>query len=356
LAPAPFGVDKVPFRVREIRPTNLPSGAATDFVIVSPSSGVAATQASGVSRVSPVVALNPKVIPYMRPGIYHLWVLFENPDRPEFGTGGVEVNLTLNSPGLPEIASVVNAASLRPGISPGQLVTIRGAHLSSPPVLGEADSTGLYPTVIGHTRVTLNGIPAPLLYVSNDQINCVVPYGVAGSATAQAVVELLSPAGLTDSSPPVSSPPEVVPVSGTSPGIFTLDQSGSGPGAILNTGAGTGLNTESNPAPKGTAITFYATGAGAWNVAYPDGALVLSAGLGLAPPSPLFLEPLAPVSVSIGGQPATVISARAQRMRVSGMLEVTAEIPQGIGSGAQRLVLKVGENDTSQQNVTVWVR
>ena len=240
---------------------------------------------------------------------------------------------------------------MRPGISPGQLATIRGAHLGTPPVTAEADSTGLFPTTMGNFRVTFNGIPAPLLYVSTEQINCVVPHGVAGSKTAQVVVEFRTFSGLVDSSPAVT-----VPVSDTSPGIFTADQSGSGPGAILNTGAGTGLNTESNPAPRGTAITFYATGAGAWNVAYPDGSLVLASRLGLPPPSPEFLAPLAPVSVTIGGQPAKVTAATAQPMRVSGMLQVSAEVPEGAGSGPQPLVLKVGDNDNARQNVTVWVR
>jgi uncharacterized protein (TIGR03437 family) len=350
IAGGPLGIDKVPFRLREIRLTNLPSGVATNFVIVSPSAGVATTQLSGVPTACPVIALNPKVVPYMRPGIYNVLVLFENPDNPGAGTTGVDVNLRLNFAGVPEIASVVNAASMRPGISPGQLATIRGARLSSPPVLGEADSRGLFPTVIGNTRVTFNGIPAPLLYVSNEQINCVVPYGVAGSQTANVVVELLSPA-LTDPSLAVA-----VPVSDTSPGIFTADQSGSGPGAVLNAGAGTGYNTESNPAPQGGAVMFYATGAGAWNVAYPDGSLVLASQTALPPPNPEFLAPLAPVSVTIGGKPARVVAATAQPMRVSGMLQVTAEIPGGIGSGAQPVVLKAGQNDNAQQNVTVWVK
>jgi len=345
LAPGPLGVDKVPFRLREIRPINQPTGAATNFVIVSPSSGVA--------RATTLVALNPKVVPYMRPGYYSLFVIFENPERPEFGSG-IEVNLYLSSPGLPEIASVVSAASMRPGISPGQLVAIRGTRLSTPPVTGEADSAGLFPTVIGHTRVTFNGIAAPLLYVSSEQINCVVPHGVAGSKSAQVVVELLSPSGLNDSSPAVT-----VPVSDTSPGIFTADQSGNGPGAIVNTGAGTGFNTESNPAPRGSAVTFYATGAGAWNVAYPDGGLVLASRLGwppLPPGFPEFVAPLAPVSVTIGGQPARVVAAVAQPMRVSGMLQVTAEIPQGIGAGEQPVVLTIGNNSNSQQWVTVAVQ
>jgi uncharacterized protein (TIGR03437 family) len=148
-----------------------------------------------------------------------------------------------------------------------------------------------------------------------------------------------------------------VPVSDTSPGIFTVDQSGSGPGAILNTGAGTGLNNEDNPAPQGTAVTFYATGAGAWNVAYPDGGLVLASRTNLPPPEfPEFIVPLAPVSVTIGGQPAKVVAATAQPMRVAGMLQVTAEIPAGIGSGAQPIVLKIGDNDNAGQKITVWVR
>jgi uncharacterized protein (TIGR03437 family) len=341
LSPSPFGVDRVPFKAR-IRLTNLPTGAETNFVMVSPSSGVA----YGTS----VIALNPKVVPFMRPGFYRLDVLFDNPERPEFGAGGVEVNLILSAPGNPEITSVVNSASMQPGISPGQLVTIRGVRLSSPPVHGEPDTLGLFPRVIGHTRVTFNGIPAPLLYVSTDQINCVVPFGVSGSASADVVVDLLHPSGRHDSSQPFT-----VPVAATSPGIFTANQSGSGAGAILN--AGTGLNSESNPAPAGSAITFYATGAGAWNVPFPDGALVMSSRTGFVPPIfAEFITPAAPVSVSIGGRAARLVEATAQAMRVSGMLQITAEIPEGVSSGAQPVVLKIGANDSAGQNVTVWVR
>jgi uncharacterized protein (TIGR03437 family) len=116
------------------------------------------------------------------------------------------------------------------------------------------------------------------------------------------------------------------------------------------------MNAEDNPAPKGTEITVYATGAGAWNIKYPDGSIVLTWGVGLPPPYPEFLAPVAPVSVTIGGQPAKVTAVRPQLMRVSGMLQVTAEIPVGVGSGAQPVVLKIGENDNAAQNVTVWVR
>lgn len=344
-----FGVSssRVLFQVREIRPENLPSGVPTNFVVVSPSSGVA----SGDFRLRPIISLNPTIVPYMLPGFYALNVFFENPERPELSAGRVRVQLTLRAPGPPEIASVLNAASLRPVVSPGQLVTIRGAHLSSPPITAEPDSAGLFPTVISNTRVTFNGIPAPLLYVSNNQINCVAPYALAGATHAQVVVDHLFLAGLIRSSNPLA-----VPVQTASPAIFTAGQRGSGAAAVLNTGAGTGYNTEANPAPAGTAITFYATGAGAWNVAYPDGALVLDARLFLLPPSPELLAPLALVTVTIGDLPASVLSAAAQPMRVSGTLQVTAQIPPSLSPGAQPLVLKIGESDNADQKVTVWVR
>jgi hypothetical protein len=41
---------------------------------------------------------------------------------------------------------------------------------------------------------------------------------------------------------------------------------------------------------------------------------------------------------------------------VYGMLEVDAEVPENIGSGAQPLVLKIGDSDNLAQKATVWVR
>src|SRR5260221_5107059 len=74
LAPNPAGIDSVPFHIREIRLTTLPTGVATNFVTVSP--------ASGTARAAIVIALNPKVVPYMRPGFYSLDVVIDNPQRP----------------------------------------------------------------------------------------------------------------------------------------------------------------------------------------------------------------------------------------------------------------------------------
>lgn len=68
------GFSNEPFKVRSIRPQNLPSGAATNFVIVSPWSVAARAPDRDRSESESV--------PYMPCGVYTPDVLFENPERP----------------------------------------------------------------------------------------------------------------------------------------------------------------------------------------------------------------------------------------------------------------------------------
>ena len=332
----PFGVGNVPFKYVGSKPASEP-GLDIDFLIVSPSAGITP---AGVG-----VALNPDVVPYLSAGFHQRILLFAPAAQPS-STATVAVTLSLRGGGLPSIASVVGAASLQPTISPGEIVSIFGSHLSTPPLKAKVSGAGLFPTALGNTIVTFNGINAPLLYVSQGQINCVVPYGVAGAKTVEIVVARIpNPSAL-------SSPPFTLPLQSTSPGIFTLDQSGSGQGLIFNDPQflPMTLNGANNPAPKGSLITLFATGAGLWNTPYQDGALVLlqSTTAGGAPS--------APVSLTIGGQPAKLYRVFATLGQVSGMLQVDAFVPDGIDSGAQPLLLKVGDNDNSPQNVTVSVK
>jgi uncharacterized protein (TIGR03437 family) len=333
-----------PYRVRTISvlPTPADPDGVFNFVTVSPSAG-------GTPMVAHVT-LNPKVVPYMRPGVYSLVVRLEYADVAPAAElpPGLVVTLVLSHPGKPEISNVIDAASLQPGISPGQLVTIRGLRLSTPPLTAEPDGMGLFPTVLGNTRVTFSGVAAPLLYVSNEQINCVVPHSVAGSRSVEVVVSRVHVAGVSDPSPPFT-----VMISDTAPGVFTSDGSGGGPASALNVNPAAGTNSEDNPAPERSTIRFFATGAGAWNVKFPDGQLVLLPTFGGDPRLPALLAPSAPVSVTLGGKTARVVRAAAQRNQVYGMLEVDAEVPEGIGPGAQPLVLKVGDSDNSEQKVTV---
>jgi len=68
------------------------------------------------------------------------------------------------------------------------------------------------------------------------------------------------------------------------------------------------------------------------------------------------LAPTAPVSVTIGGQPANLRFVGAALDQVFGMLEVDVDVPAGIEPGAQPIVLKIGDNDNAAQRATVWVK
>ena len=74
----------------------------------------------------------------------------------------------------PALQSVVGAASFRPeAIAPGSLVALFGAGLAS----GVAKAGAIpLPKVLIDAVVSFNGVPAPLLYVSPDQVNAQVPF------------------------------------------------------------------------------------------------------------------------------------------------------------------------------------
>src|ERR1019366_7213966 len=114
---------------------------------------------------------------------------------------------------------VVNAASSAPAgnpISPGQFVTLYGTGLAK----SLQTAAPPYPSLLNGVSVLINNKPAPLYYVSPGQLNVLVPYATTGP-TAAIVVQNSG----------VNSNTVTVPVAATSPGIYTLDQSGSGGGA-----------------------------------------------------------------------------------------------------------------------------
>ncbi len=79
----------------------------------------------------------------------------------------------------PVILAVVNGASFHPTGAPGAIMTIFGANFSDAVYTGSA--TYPLPTALGKTSVSVDGIPAPLYYVSPTQINFQMPSTVLPS-------------------------------------------------------------------------------------------------------------------------------------------------------------------------------
>jgi uncharacterized protein (TIGR03437 family) len=276
----------------------------------------------------------------MQPGgVYSLILGFTTVDQtPPVSVGCGPINFTVPAEPAPSIQAVVNAASFQPFLSPGALVSIFGSHLTGPTQSTDYDATASYPTSVASTSVTFNGIAAPLIYVSPSQINAIVPFALAGQTSAHVVVQRFQQVSTTFT----------LPLQNASPGIFTATQSGTGQGAILQLGSDglASYNSSNNPAPAGAALEIFATGEGVWT-----------------PPaqSDVFLYgeyfTTQPVSVTIGGQPAKVLYAGTMGEQSSwSVLQVNAIMPAGLGSGPQQVVLKIGADDNSQQNVTVWAQ
>jgi len=252
------------------------------------------------------------------------------------GYGAALLRLANASLVLPA-AGVVNAASYASGaVAPGEIVSLFGTAIGPPnPALLALTNPRLVANSLEGVHVLFDGVPAPVLYASAGQLNVVVPYEVAGQAQTQLQVEYLG----------VLSPPVRLPVTPSAVGIFTLDASGSGQGAILNA-ADESVNSASNPAAPGDWVSIFATGAGATTPSGVDGLLA---------PGPSY-QPDAPVTVTIGGLPCQTNYAGGAPGLVAGVVQINAQVPAGITPGPNVPVqVRIGSAD-SQPGVTLAVR
>jgi uncharacterized protein (TIGR03437 family) len=236
----------------------------------------------------------------------------------------------------PVVTAVTSAASYGAAIAPGQMVVVWGSHLgpdSAAPL--RVDSNGMVSTSTGGVRVLFDGIPAPMVYALSSQCSAVVPYFGAAKATTHVQVEYQGARSL----------PVEFPVGETAPGLFTMDFSGKGPGAVLNED-GVTVNSPSAPAHPGSIVVLWGTGEGITDPPGVDG----------RPAVDVLPKPLAAVSVQIGGLPATVEYAGAAPGTIPGLFQINARISPVVPVGdSVPVIVKVGDL-SSQPGVTVAVR
>lgn len=232
----------------------------------------------------------------------------------------------------PQIASVFNAGSLiDTPVSPGELVSIFGTNLGAaiPPTF-ELDTDGQVPTLLGGTQVLFDGVPAPLLYSSANQIELVVPFEVAPPNTQMV---LRNAAGQFAAAS--------LPVSVASPALITASELGTGQISALNQDGS--ANSVLNPASVNSVVAIYATGLGQTTPVGSDGTI---AGAILPVPS-------LPVSVQIGGLPAYVLYAGAAPRTVEGVFQINVRIPPLVETGSYIPVVLHTGYFASQTNV--WI-
>ena len=227
------------------------------------------------------------------------------------------------APAFPAIGAI-NAAAPSAALSPGELFSIYGTNLAA---WAQQSFRLPLPATMAAATVQINGVTAPLVYVSPLQINAQVPWeATPGSATLTAMHD-----GVAAS--------QTVTIAAAGPGIFTLY--GSQQAAALNQDYT--VNSQTNPAAAGQAILLFGTGFGAVSPAVPTGTAASS-------------DPLSRVIAKVT---ATVNSAAADvpfaglAPGFAGLWQINVTLPAGL-SGAVPVVVTV--SGTASNTVTVWAK
>jgi len=302
-------------------------GTANQWLTVSPASGN--TPATLAVSVTPTG---------FAAGTYTGRIVITSPNASASVT--VPVTLVVSSIPNPVINAVANAANYATGaVSPGENIVIFGTGVGPATLANGVVANNAFTTAVGNTRVLFDNVPAPVIYASAGQTSVMVPYAVFGRTTTNIVVEYSG----------VQSTALTYNVALSSPGVYTLNQQGTGPGAILNQD-GVTVNSVTTPEKRGNVIAIYMTGEGQTNPQGVDGAIIPAAVSALK-------KPLLPVTVTVGGVDAVVQYAGSAPGLVSGVMQVNVTIPATAPTGTVPVVVTVGtaksQSGTSAATVVV---
>jgi uncharacterized protein (TIGR03437 family) len=229
----------------------------------------------------------------------------------------------------PNISSVVNGATFQSGIVAGSWTTILGANFSDVTrIWGDSDFTrgNFLPTNLSGVSVKINGLDAPVYYISPGQINVQAPANISGNVSVVVTHNGASSNSATANAVSVA------------PGLFTYPLGKTYPSALYN-GTYTivgdpGLYSSAAKAKAGDIIQLYATG------------------LGSSPAGNIISSPLSfsgTLTATIGTTNAPVLGTA---LVAVGEFQVNIQVPSGLPDGDYPLVIRVN-GAPSQTGVTI---
>jgi uncharacterized protein (TIGR03437 family) len=215
------------------------------------------------------------------------------------------------------VSGMSNAASGQQVFAPGMIVSVYGAAMGN-----FVQSAGALPLTdyLAGFEAFVNNVPAPLYYVSPNQVNIQIPYETQpGRAT------------LT-----VGNPFDNV--------NFNFRVAASGPGIFTQAN---GTATPLSSGVRGQDTTIYITG---------EGQVTPSLATGSAPSSNTPLarlpKPLLPYSVTVGGIQAAIDFIGIPAGLV-GVTQINFKVPSSVPPGVQPVVVTVGTASSNSANLTV---
>ena len=227
---------------------------------------------------------------------------------------------------VPSITAVLNAAGGQSLLAPGTWASIYGSNFASPGFTDDWTKwivSGKLPTTIDGVSVSIGGSPAYLSYLSPGQINMLIPSGVGMGSMS---VTVTTPTG--------TSQPFAVTLQQVSPAFFPwpagqpvathIDYTWAAKNGTIN-----GVTTV--PAKPGETIILWGTGFGPTVPPAPDGVAL--------PSTPLYYT-ANPVTLTIGGAPASVY-ATALAPSFGGLFQVVVTVPTSLPNGDYGVVATI---------------
>ena len=254
--------------------------------------------------------------------------------------GGLTVTFSGFARLLPVIApnGAVNAASFQvgPGMAPGSYISLFGTGLSD-----FTDGAASLPLTLSIDSASVSfdvpsanlSLPGRLIYVSPGQINVQIPWELQGQTSAQIKVTIEDTQG----------PLYTLPLADFSPAFFEYTESGTKRLLLAALDSANRVISSTHPAQSGQVVQLYANGLGPVDNQPPTGEPASASPLSHALTLP---------TVTIAGQAATVqFSGLAPGF--PGLYQVNVEVPAGVPSGVQPVVLKINGVTSPAANLPV---
>ncbi len=280
----------------------LPAGRLTEWLTVTPVSG------AGPAELQVRAAVEG-----LSPGAYMATIAIQAAEAlPQLIR--VPVTLVVGSDPATAIGGVSNSFSGVATFAPGMLTSVYGTGLAQ----GTQQAGRLpLPLLVQGSSATVNGVTAPLYYVSPAQMNIQIPYETAAGPAVVAINNggkvAAFPIRVDVNAPGVFAPANILPVSGKSGDILVIYSTGEGD---VTPTLPTGATPES-----GTAVSRLPV-------------------------------PRQPVNVTVAGVSAQLAFAGVP-IGVAGVTQINFIVPSGIPTGPQPLVVTVG--GVPSQTVTLNV-
>jgi uncharacterized protein (TIGR03437 family) len=250
------------------------------------------------------------------PGVYRATIILGSPNAMP-ATVAIPVMFVYGDSSGMSIKAIGSTANFRPTASPGMLVSVFGSQLAN--TTKQASAAPL-PFSLEGVSARVNGLDAPVQYVSPNQLNIQVPYEAGAGPAVLGIHNNGRVAGFQF---------QIAP---SAPGIFADADGNLVPAATVRAG--------------GTA-TLYLTG---------DGDVTPSLLTGFTPSSGTAATSLPksrlPLSVTVGGAPAFVLYYGVPPGLV-GVSQVNFAVPASVKPGVQPVVVTVGGAASPPVNLAV---